>query len=119
MILVSATARMGRTPGASSPDFRLDFLNGQGWRGKGRQPVRRCEQAVNPPSAQLCLEQAFKGIGLEQSARLGFACDAVRQPEPDFELDCGLFLLARHAQSLPHGSRYSPLLNSEQMEQRR
>jgi len=84
MILVSATARMGRTP------------------------VRRREQAVNPPPAQLLPEKALQGIGLEQSARFGLACDAIGQPEPDLELDRSLFRLAGHHQILSHPcARYS------------
>jgi len=96
MILVSATARMGRTPGANSPDFGFDFFGGQRRRGEGRKPVRRRKETINPSPAQLLPEKALQGIGLEQPARFGFACDAVRQAELHLELDRGLFRLAGH-----------------------
>jgi hypothetical protein len=102
MTLVSATARMGRTSGANGPDFGFDFLGCQRRRREGRKPVRRREETVHPPPAQLFPEEAPQGIGIEQSARFGFACKAIRQAEPDLELDRGLFRFAGHRQSLPH-----------------
>ncbi len=108
MMLVSATARMGRTPGANGPDFGFDFLRSQRRRREGRKPVRSRKKTVNTPPAQLFPEKALQGIGIEQSARFGFACNAIRQPEPDLQLDCGLFRLAGHCQSLPHPERSGP-----------
>lgn len=104
MILVSATARMGCTPGANGPDFGLDFLGGQRRRGDARKPVCRREQAINPATAQLGPEQVLQGTRIEQSARFGFTRDAIRQPEPDLELNRGFFRIAGHRQSLPQAA---------------
>lgn len=104
-MLVSATTRIRcAPPQAGSFDLRLHLSLAHGREWDGRQAVGGFEQTVDSMFPQRFAQQKLQGFRFQETLSFRLSSDAVRQPQPDVELDRA-FLLSHDLLSL-----HDPLL---------